>query len=79
MQSNNEATMKSLPPAPHVHDCNPTIRSWRHFASNHILKCKLSEYMKYFEIAIVVVVGSVENELTFFNLHEIQITKLINH
>jgi DUF1009 family protein len=43
------------------------------------LKCKLSEYMKYFEIAIVVFVGSVKNELTFSNLHEIQITKLINH
>jgi len=35
--------------------------------------------MKYFEIAIVVFVGSVKNELTFSNLHEIQITKLINH
>jgi hypothetical protein len=72
MQSNNEATMKSFP-------STPTIWSRRHFVSNHILKCKLSEYMKYFEIAIVVIVGSVENELTLSNLHEIQITKLINH
>jgi hypothetical protein len=59
MQSNSEVAMKPL------HDCNPTTQIWRRFASNVILKDRNSKYFKLVELAIVVVLGSVEDEHTF--------------
>jgi hypothetical protein len=51
-----------LPP----HDCNPTTRMWRWMANNQILKLKMYEYFRLVELAIVMVLGSVEDERTFF-------------
>jgi len=38
---------------------------WRRFASNVILKYRIYEYSKLIELAIVAILGSVENERTF--------------
>jgi len=38
---------------------------WRRFASNVILKDRISEYFKLVELTIVVILGSVENEHSF--------------
>jgi len=62
MQSNNEVAMK--PP----NDYNPTIRMWKKFVFSVILKDRISENFKLVELAIVVVLGSVENELTFSSI-----------
>ncbi len=59
MQSNSEVATKPS------HDQNPTTRMWRRFASNVILKYRIYEYFKLIELAIVVILGSVENERTF--------------
>jgi hypothetical protein len=58
MQSNNETTMK--PP----HDYNLTIQMWKRFDFNVILINMISKYFKLFELTIVVVLWSVEDEHT---------------
>jgi len=41
---------------------------WRRFASNVILKYRIYEYFKLIELTIVAILGSVENEFTFFTI-----------
>jgi hypothetical protein len=50
------------------HDYNPTIYLWRSFVFNVILKDTIFEYFKLVELAIVVVLGIVEDELTFYTI-----------
>jgi hypothetical protein len=45
-----------------------SVRMWRKFASNVILKDRIFEYFKLVELKIVVVLGSVEDEHTFFTI-----------
>jgi hypothetical protein len=51
------------------HDYNPTIRRWRCFATNMVLKQWFFEYMQLVEVAIVAIIGSVEDECTFSTLN----------
>ncbi len=44
---------------------NPTSRMWGHVTSNVIVVFKLFEYVKLVEIAIVMFISSVEDELTY--------------
>lgn len=44
---------------------NQLTRLWQHSGSNSYLVSRLSEYMKLVEVAIVIVIGSVEDERTF--------------
>jgi hypothetical protein len=60
MQSTNEGARKPS------HDCNPNSQMWKRFAFSVILKDKISKYFKLVELAIVVVLGSVEDDCTFF-------------
>ncbi len=46
-------------------NCNPTIILWEHLASNAIVVDKLSKYLKLVELAIIMVLGNVEDEKTF--------------
>jgi hypothetical protein len=48
-----------------LHDWNPTIRMWKRFASNVILKNRIYEYFKLVELTIVAILWSVENEHIF--------------
>ena len=47
---------------------NPLTRLWRRIEANALLRHKLSEYMKVVELAVVTVLGSVEDERTFSTL-----------
>jgi len=47
---------------------NPLTRLWRRIEANGLLRHKLSEYMKVVELAVVTVLGSVEDERTFSTL-----------
>jgi hypothetical protein len=51
------------------HDYNPTIRTWIRFASSVILKNRIFEYFKLVELAIVVVLGSVEDDTMRNHVH----------
>jgi hypothetical protein len=42
---------------------------WRHFAFSVILKSRIFEYMKLVELAILVILRSVEDECTFFTIN----------
>ena len=47
---------------------NPLTRLWRRIEANSLLRHKLSEYLKIAELAVVTVLGSVEDERTFSTL-----------
>jgi len=49
-------------------DVNLVTHMWLKIQSSILLVCKLNEYMKGIEIAMVMVLGSVEDEKTFNNL-----------
>ena len=64
MKSNSEgAMMGDLP-------LNPLTRLWRCLEASGLLQHKLSEYLKVAELAVVAVLGSVEDERAL--LHEEQ-------
>ncbi len=44
---------------------NPTSKMWGHLISNVIVVFKLFEYVKLVEIAIVMFISTVEDELTY--------------
>ncbi len=71
MQSNCNSTM--LPPC----DCNPTICMWSWITSSQNLKLKMSKPFRLVKLVIVMVLGNVEDERTFFTLTFIK-TKLKN-
>ena len=48
---------------------NPLTRLWRRIETNGLLRQKLSEYLKIAELAVVTVLGSVEDERTFSTLN----------
>ena len=50
------------------HDMNPVTKLWTKLGSNVLLLSRLSEYMKVANIAMTVVLGSVEDERTFSTL-----------
>ena len=47
---------------------NPLTRLWRRIKANGLLRHKLSDYFKVVELAVVTVLGSVEDERTFSTL-----------
>jgi hypothetical protein len=47
---------------------NPLTRLWRRLEASGLLRHKLSEFMKITELAVVIVLGSVEDERTFSTL-----------
>jgi hypothetical protein len=49
-------------------DVNLVTHMWLKIKSSTLVVRKLNEYMKVIEIAMVMVLGSVENERTFINL-----------
>jgi hypothetical protein len=49
-------------------DINPVTRMWRCIEANSFLRHSLSEYVKVAKIAIVIVLGSVQDERTFSTL-----------
>jgi hypothetical protein len=69
MLNNAKATMELLPlgspPSPMV---NPLTKIWRLFDANSTLSKCFPEYFKLAEIAVVHVLGSVEDERTFSSL-----------
>ena len=62
MMGNAHAAMQGDAPL------NPLTRLWRRIEANALLRNKLSEYMKIVELAVVTVLGSVEDERTFSTL-----------
>jgi hypothetical protein len=48
---------------------NPLSRRWQKLASNALLASKLSEFVKIAEVAVVTILGSVEDERTFSTLN----------
>ena len=62
MMGNAHAAMQGDVPV------NPLTRLWRRIEANGLLRNKLSEYMKIVELAVVTVLGSVEDERTFSTL-----------
>ena len=48
---------------------NPLTCLWRRIEANSLLRQKLSEYLKIAELAVVTVLGSVEDERTFSTLN----------
>jgi hypothetical protein len=63
MKNNNHGALHPLP------NCNPTTKLWGQLASNVIVANKLLEYLKLVELAIIMVLGSVEDERTFSNVN----------
>jgi hypothetical protein len=59
------------------HHVNPVTKLWRSINANSYLKHSLSEYLKVAEIAIVMVLGSVQDERTFSTVSFMK-TKLRN-
>ncbi len=51
-----------------ISDKNLVFRLWMKISSSPIQICKLSEYKKLVEIAIIQVLGSAEDERNFINL-----------
>jgi hypothetical protein len=49
-------------------DVNPVTRMWRSVEANTFLRHSLSEYIKVAELAVVMVLGSVQDERTFSTL-----------
>lgn len=47
---------------------NPLTRLWRRLEASGLLRHKLSEYLKVVEMAVVIVLGNVEDERTFSTL-----------
>lgn len=47
---------------------NPVTRLWRKLVGNPLIRTKMGEWLKLAKIAIVIVIGSVEDERTFSNL-----------
>ena len=47
---------------------NPMTRLWHHIEANSVLQHKLSKYMKITELAVVTILGSVEDKRTFSTL-----------
>ena len=62
MKGNAHAAMQGDLPV------NPLTRLWRRIEANGLLRNKLSEYLKIVELAVVTVLGSVEDERTFSTL-----------
>jgi len=50
-------------------DVNPIIKLWRTFTSFQILKNKILEYIELVELAIVQIIGFVEDEHCFSMLN----------
>jgi hypothetical protein len=50
-------------------DYDLTIKLWGWLASNIIVVDKLSEYLKLVKLAIIMVLGNVEDENTFSNVN----------
>ncbi len=63
MKSNSHGALHFL------FDSNLTTKLWGWLASNVIVDDKLLEYLKFVELAIVMVLGNVEDERTFFNVN----------
>jgi hypothetical protein len=59
MKSNAKSAMEE------PHDMNPVTNLWTKLGSNALLLSRLSEYMKVANIAVIAVLGSVEDERTF--------------
>jgi hypothetical protein len=66
MKSNAE---KMLGPP---YDQNPVSKLWQKLGCNGLLLSKLSEFMRLAKIAITTVLGSVEDERTFSQVHKEQ-------
>ncbi len=49
-------------------DCNLITKLWKQLASNVIVVNKLLEYLKFVELANVMVLGNVEDKGTFSNV-----------
>jgi hypothetical protein len=62
MKSNSEVAMTG------DLSLNPLTRLWRRIEASGLLRQKLSEFMKVVELAVVTVLGSVEDERTFSTL-----------
>ena len=62
MKSNAHAAMEE------PRDENPLIKVWVRIGQNALMLSRLSEYIKVAEIAVAVVLGSVEDERTFSTL-----------
>ncbi len=58
---------------------NPIIQSWQQFATNNLLLVHLFEFINLTQLAIIQIVGIVEDEKTLFHidLHEVQASKLV--
>jgi hypothetical protein len=50
-------------------DVNPITKLWRTFTSFQILKNKILEYIELVELAIVQIIGFVEDEHCFYMLN----------
>jgi hypothetical protein len=59
MKENAQAMMKK------PYYINPATRLWRSIVANSFLRHSLSEYIKVAEVALVMVLGSVQDERTF--------------
>jgi hypothetical protein len=57
---------------------NPTTKLWGCLTSNVILATQLPKYLKFVELAIIMVLGSVEDERTFSIMNFMK-SKLHNH
>jgi hypothetical protein len=62
MWSNSQWTVQ------HSFGINPLSRLWQKLGSNTLLASKLSEFVKVAEVAVVTLLGSVEDECTFSTL-----------
>jgi hypothetical protein len=62
MQNHCQATM--LLPL----DCNPTMHLWKRLGPSGILNHQLSEWFKFVEFCMMMVLGNVKDEHTFSNL-----------
>jgi hypothetical protein len=63
MQNNSEEAM--MPDADGIFDENPLSKLWRLLGANEVLSGRTGQYNKLAEMAIVMVMGSVEDERTF--------------
>ncbi len=63
MKNNAQATL-GLP-----HSINPLTKTWKIITNFIILFCEISEYVKLLKIAMVQVLGLVENEKIFNNFN----------
>jgi hypothetical protein len=70
MKNNSKAMVK-------LHTCNPLTRLWKQLTSSQIVTHKIPKYIKLVEIAVLQVIGSMEDELCF-NMFNFMKTKLRN-